>query len=85
MSKSNIYSISESILLKWMNYHYNLMNPMHPRHIYNFDKHLIDSCVFAALIRSHYGDATALKDFRNMATEERHCESNATCIIKAIA
>jgi hypothetical protein len=23
MSKSNIYSVSESILLKWMNYHYN--------------------------------------------------------------
>ena len=23
MSKSNVYSVSEAILLKWMNYHYN--------------------------------------------------------------
>ena len=57
MTKSNIYSVSESILLKWMNYHYNQMNPMHPRLIYNFDEHLRDSAVFAALIRSHYGEA----------------------------
>lgn len=67
MSKSNIYSVSESILLKWMNYHYNQINGMHPRLIYNFDEHLRDSSVFAALIRSHYGDAAALKDFRPVA------------------
>ena len=61
------------------------MNPMHPRLIYNFDEHLRDSTVFAALIRSHYGDATALKDFRNVAVDNNHCVQNANCIVKAIA
>ena len=85
MSKSNIYSVSESILLKWMNYHYNQVNPMHPRAIYNFDDHLRDSTVFAALIRSHYGDAAALKDFRNLAVDNSHFIHNANCIVRAIA
>lgn len=31
MTKSNVYSVSEAILLKWMTYHYNQMNIMHPR------------------------------------------------------
>lgn len=84
MGKSNIYSVSETILLKWMNYHYNQMNPMHPRYIYDFDEHLRDSSVFAALIRSHYGEASALKDFRNVATDQSHFIHNATCIVKAI-
>lgn len=85
MSKSNIYSVSESILLKWMNYHYNQMNPMHPRLIFNFDEHLRDSTVFASLIRSHYGDAAALKDFRNVAVDQSHFVHNSNCIVRAIA
>jgi len=85
MSKSNVYSVSEAILLKWMNYHYNQMNPMHPRLIYNFDDHLVDSTVFAALIRSHYGEATALKDFRNVAVDNTHFVHNANCIVKCIS
>ena len=32
------------------------MNPMHPKTLTNFDADLHDSTVFAALIRSHYGD-----------------------------
>ena len=87
MSKSNIYSISESILLKWMNFHYNKKNEMHPKLISNFDEHLRDSTVFAALIRSHYGEATALKDFRNVAGmgDQSHFVHNANCIVRAIA
>ena len=61
------------------------MNPMHPRHVFNFDDHLRDSTVFAALIRSHYGEATALKDFRNVAVDNTHFVHNANCIVKAIA
>jgi hypothetical protein len=26
MTKSNIYSVAETILLKWMSYHYNIIN-----------------------------------------------------------
>ena len=57
---------------------------MHPRQLYNFDEHLRDSCVFAALIRSHYGEASILKDFWNVATDQSHFIHSANCIVKAI-
>jgi len=66
MTKSNVYSVSETILLKWMSYHYNMMNNMHPRNLSNFDLDLRDGTVFAALIRSHYGEPPALKNFKNV-------------------
>lgn len=83
MTKSNIYSVSETILLKWMTYHFNMVNTMHPRVITNFDTDLQDSTVFAALIRSHYGDAAALKDFRNIFFEQSTFNLNAECIVNA--
>jgi len=58
---------------------------MHPRVITNFDTDLQDSTVFAALIRSHYGDAAALKDFRNIFFEQSTFGLNAECIVNACA
>lgn len=60
MTKSNVYSVPEAILLKWMTYHYCKVHPMHPKVITNFDADLHDGLVFAALIKSHYGNAQAL-------------------------
>ena len=40
MVGSNIYSVPETILLKWMQYHYNKVNPMHPKRLTNFDADL---------------------------------------------
>lgn len=79
MTKSNVYSVSETILLKWMQFHYNQMNQLHPKTLINFDHDLRDGTVFAALIRSHYGEPPALnvKYFRNVPTEEKHREQNA--------
>jgi hypothetical protein len=90
MTKSNVYSVSETILLKWMSYHYNLINPMHGvRVLSNFDNDLSDSTVFAALIRSHYGDPPALKNFRNVVgtrdpRDDATLMTNARLIIQAI-
>jgi hypothetical protein len=90
MTKSNVYSVSETILLKWMSYHYNLMNPMHGvKQVTNFDSDLADSTVFAALIRSHYGDPPALKNFRNVVglkdpRDHVTILGNARMIIQAI-
>ena len=50
MQNSNIYSVSETILLKWMQFHYNKMNALHPKRITNFDADLQDGTVFSALI-----------------------------------
>lgn len=57
MMKSNVYSVSETILLKWMTFHHNKVNPMHPKIITNFDADLHDGVVLASLIKSHYGNA----------------------------
>jgi hypothetical protein len=57
MTKSNVYSVPETILLKWMTLHYGKVNPTHPKTITNFDADLQDGLVFAALIKSHYGNA----------------------------
>ena len=55
MQGSNLYSISERVLLKWMQYHYNKMNPLLAKRVTNFDADFQDVRVFDALIRSHYG------------------------------
>ena len=85
MTKSNIYSVSETILLKWMTYHYNQVNQMHPRILTNFDADLQDSTVFAALIRSHYGEPGALRDFRNVVNDQGQAAHNAKRIVEAVS
>lgn len=84
MTKSNVYSVSETILLKWMQFHYNQLNAMHPKSLNNFSSDLQDSTVFAALIRNHYGEPVALKDFKNIPTDNEHREKNARKICKAV-
>ena len=37
MIKNNIYSVSETILLKWMSFHYNVVNQMHLKTLTNID------------------------------------------------
>ena len=64
MTKSNVYSVPETVLLKWMTFHYCKVHPMHPKVITNFDADLHDGIVFAALIKSHYGNASALSDLK---------------------
>lgn len=70
MTKSNFYSVPETILLKWMTYHYRRVNPMHPKLITNFDADLQDGTVIGALIKSHYGNAEALKELKASAAYE---------------
>lgn len=61
MTKSNIYSVAENILLKWMTYHVGVINPTQAHQLSNFDADLQDSTVFACLIKSHYGETNSLK------------------------
>lgn len=84
MTKSNIYSVAETILLKWMTYHVNIVNPTGARTLTNFGRDLADSSVFACLIKSHYGETQALKQFRMVATSHEQLLTNAKMIIKAV-
>ena len=61
------------------------MNPMHPKQLSNFDLDLRDGTVFAALIRSHYGEPPALKNFKNVvALNEQQVVVNARQVVAAI-
>ena len=68
MTGSNLYSTAESILLKWMQWHHNRVDPHHPRRLCNFDRDLQDGHVFAALIRSHYGELDSLRNMKPSAS-----------------
>jgi hypothetical protein len=86
MQQSNIYSVSETILLKWLQYHYNKVNPMHSKTISNFDADLQDSQVFAALIKSHYGinASKSLKEMKTSVFNEEQVLLNAKKLIEAV-
>lgn len=78
MTSSNIFSSSESILLKWMSYHYSNVYPHTSKKITNFDTDLMDGTVYAAVMQSHVGPIKSLINFKlNCSTEEQrlfNCE-----------
>lgn len=84
MQNSNLYSVPETILLKWMQYHYNKINPMLPKRLSNFDADLQDGRVFTALIQSHYGNVKNLKDIKTSCYNDDHLLFNAKRVIEAI-
>jgi hypothetical protein len=84
MTKSNCYSVPETILLKWLTFHYCRVNPMHPKVVTNFDADLQDGLVFAALIKSHYGNADALLDLKASVQYEEQVMFNAKRVIEAV-
>mmetsp|Transcript_43635 Transcript_43635/g.42162 ORF Transcript_43635/g.42162 Transcript_43635/m.42162 type:complete len:100 (+) Transcript_43635:1513-1812(+) len=85
MQSSNIYSVAETILLKWMQYHYNKMNPQHNKVLTNFDADLQDGMVFSALIRSHYGNARNIKELKEGTHYDDWILNNARRVIEAIS
>lgn len=78
MTSSNLFSISENIILKWMSYHYANMHPHTPKKLTNFEADLMDGTVFAAVMQSHTGPIKALSNIKmNCTTEEQrifNCE-----------
>jgi len=87
MMKSNIYSVPETILLKWMTHHYNKINPMYARTLSNFEDDLRDGVVFASLIKSHYGDAQSLKglEFSVAPDDQDRLNANARKVLEAVS
>ncbi len=73
-------------MLKWMQYHYNKVNPMHAKTISNFDADLQDSQVFAALIKSHYGlnASKNIKEMKASVASEEQVLANARKLIDAV-
>ena len=52
--QSNIYSLPEFILLRWLNACYEYINPTNPKEIYNFSSDFSDSSLLTALVLSYF-------------------------------
>ena len=52
MQGSKLYSVPETVMVKWIQYHYNKMNLLLAKRVTNFDADLQDDQAFDVLIRS---------------------------------
>mmetsp|Transcript_76352 Transcript_76352/g.221693 ORF Transcript_76352/g.221693 Transcript_76352/m.221693 type:complete len:2886 (+) Transcript_76352:129-8786(+) len=86
LGDSNVYSVPESILLRWLNFHYWRANKDRypPRKVVRFDTDLEDSVVLAVVILSHIPNCQAVQNLRCPCTEFNHYEENASRIIAAL-
>ena len=84
------YSVSESILIRWLNYHYWKINSVEKRFpdrlITNFDTDLQDMVVFAHALQSHCGQhvANALMSLKYPCLTPDHILNNTDCVIQAL-
>ncbi|CAG5120335.1 unnamed protein product, partial [Candidula unifasciata] len=94
---SNIYSVSERILLAWMNYHYEYNRELiwkkspkggvpPARWIVNFDYDLLDGLVLAALLGSHmpFLIKTHLQGMYTSPATAEQCLHNALKLVSAM-
>ncbi len=80
-NSSNVYSDSEMMLLKWMEYHYNQQNPYQHKIMTNFESDLQDSLVFAAIIKAYCKNVKGLLNMRTVGKTTEEYKSNAQKVI----
>lgn len=85
MTSSNIYSTSENIILRWLSYHYNAINPASPRHLTNFDQDLMDGCVVGAVVQNHVGQVGALARLKQSPGSDEQRRSNVDKVFTALS
>mmetsp|Transcript_18627 Transcript_18627/g.36432 ORF Transcript_18627/g.36432 Transcript_18627/m.36432 type:complete len:3020 (+) Transcript_18627:106-9165(+) len=78
---SNFYGTPEILLLRWMEYHYNKLNPLRPRKLVNFDTNLADSLVFASLFQVHCPTAVSMQQMVQEPVQPEQREQNAKKIL----
>ena len=86
MEGSNLLSVSENLLLRWLETHYNKMKPGAPRVLKSFDEDLKDGHVFAAVIQSYVGvnASKALQQLRFGPQNKEEYLFNAEKVITAL-
>jgi len=57
---SNVYSVSECVILHWLNHHHSVIFPSEKLSVTNFDSDLQDCRVFSAVIVSHIPSTKAV-------------------------
>eukprot|EP00913_Durusdinium_trenchii_P004562 g4237.t1 len=87
LADSNVYSISECILLRWLNFHFARANRdrYSPRKVCCFDSDLEDSIVLAVVIQSHVPHCQAVQNMRPQCSNLDHHEENAMHILAALS
>jgi hypothetical protein len=81
---SNVYSVPEIVLLKWLTVHYHHGNPHRARRITNFDSHLADGLVLAAVMLSHVPGISKLQHMNQDPRSREQREANAKKLIVAL-
>merc|ERR1719355_323615 len=83
---SNICSISECILLRWLNFHFMRANKDRyaKTPVCTFDTDLEDSIVLSVVIESHVPNCQAVKNMKYPCTHPEHFEENAMQIVAAL-
>lgn len=86
LGDSNVYSVAESILLRWLNFHFWRANKDRypPRRVVRFDTDLEDSIVLSVVIQSHVPNCQAVQMLRCPCTSIEHYEENAFRIVAAL-
>ncbi|CAG9335550.1 unnamed protein product [Blepharisma stoltei] len=85
MTSSNIYSVSECILLKWLSYHYECIHPHTPKKISNFESDLSDGTVISSVIQSHIGNVKALGNIKVNPNSEEQRSQNCEKVIAGLS
>jgi len=86
LGESNVNSVPECILLRWLNFHYMRANKERfpPRTVCCFDADLQDSVVLAVVIQSHIPSCQAVGIMRFPCQSIDQTEENACHIIAAL-
>lgn len=88
LSGSNIYSVPEAILLKWLTYHHNRMNPDAALRVTNFAEDCRDGVVLAMTILSHAPGLARrdrpLASINRAPTTEEELTENCKAVVAAV-
>ena len=82
--QSNVYSLGENILLKWLTYHFSSVYPMTSRKVRNFDQDLLDGTVLAAVVQSHLGAVGSLQKVKFNALSDEQKRANIERVLAAL-
>lgn len=84
MTQSNIYSLQENILLKWLSVQFAAVFPMTAKKVRNFDQDLLDGTVFAGVIQSYVGGSGSLAKVKYGSLNEEQKKNNLEKVLTAL-
>lgn len=70
LEHSNVFNANESILLHWLEIHYELVFPHQDKRILNFDEDFKDGQIISAVVQSYVGRKPDLQTLKNNCQNE---------------